>query len=360
MTLASSEAPYRAKLGSVGACKVVCVVMNFHHLNETIVQLLCGVMYELAREPPNRPLFVGANAIPTVLQIFQHHVGNVTIAAAICRAVASLGSSSPEIASKLCANGLSGLIASGLKTHLFSPSYIHESCAAINSLCTENTPSCKDSFGSFNVLDSLSKAMVCHKNSDKVIHQISKALKALTLKHTENQVRVAQSDIIITSITIIKTHMAVGSVVENLCWLIGNVTYTGPDGVAIAAPRRRNSVTIRNVEPEAATGVSDRVYPHPREVYSDSGNWDVLNAALRAHFANPEHVRWICAALSTFGSNSTVDHIPTCELLISCLRKHVTAEKAVQKVLSTLLNVVRSVKNVNLIRIFRSFMRSVR
>lgn len=339
VTLSSTEAPYRAKLGSVGACKSVCLALLAHPTNETILLLLFGVVFELAREPSNRPLFLAANIIPTICQIYQQHANNVTLATAICRAIASLSYSSPDLASKLSDAGICGLITNGLKVHLFVPAFIQEACAAIFSLSNDNNV-CKDAFGSVNAIDPISKALVVHKSSDKVVNQIAKSLRALTMKHADNQVRVSQSDILITSISLLRTHLAVESVVENLCWLIGNISYTGPEGVALTAPRRRNSVTVRQVDPDPTSHNnmnnnnvnSDRLFPSPKVFYNELGYWDTLGAALQTHFSAPNPVRWICAALGTFGFNSSVAHTATCELLISCLRKHALADNVVQKV----------------------------
>jgi len=204
---------------------------------------------------------------------------------------------------------------------------MQESCAAIYSLSTKN-PMCQDSFGSFNTIDLMARALMAHKSGEKVVNQITRALRALTLGHSENQIKVAQSDIVVSAIILLKMHMNSDTLVENLCWIVGTITYTGPDGVSVAMPRRRNSVTTR-VEPEPS---SDRVYPNPKDFYNDVSNWDVLSAALKTHSQKAPQTRWICAALSAFGDRSSVAHLETCDLLIACYQQHAREDNVLQRV----------------------------
>jgi len=327
VTLSSSDPTHRMKLGSVGACAAVSVALSHHQHNSTIAYLLCNVVFELAREGVNRPLFISAGIIPTLTLIFTHHISEVALVTSLCRAIANLGYNNLDSSSQLCTAGIPGLIANGMKTHLFSPGYMQESCAAIYSLSTKN-PMCQDSFGSFNVIDLMARALMAHKSGEKVVNQITRALRALTLGHSENQIKVAQSDIVVSAIILLKMHMNSDALVENLCWIVGTITYTGPDGVSVVMPRRRNSVTTR-VEPEPS---SDRVHPNPKDFYNDVSNWDILSAALRTHSQKAPQTRWICAALSAFGDRSTVAHLDTCDLLIACYQQHAREDNVLQRV----------------------------
>ncbi len=105
---------------------------------------------------------------------------------------------------------------------------------------------------------------------------------------------------------------------------------------------------IANSSPQAAVIIAVNILK-PREIYGKTENWDLLFTALQSHYlTHVQCCRWICCAISMFANQGKLAHENLCDLLLTCLDKHIDSDAVVEKVLQAIGSMARTNNDNNM------------
>lgn len=328
----------RIKLGSSGVCAALCATLTNQKNIEAIVRLGCEAVYELALEEQNQTAFKTAGILPIMIDLFNQHGTNAMIAAEICRAISSLSSNNPEIAAQFVDLGVTELLITGLKLHIFSAPFNQWACSSIAALCGKS-PKNQTIFGELPTIEIISKVIRQHTTVAAVCAQSMRCIRTLSFNNKENSSRVAKSDIIPSCLGLMKAHVAVDVIVEHASWIVGNIEYKPVPQLSSTQSFKMSSENLLQdsasvpAQGESSKEESNKMSASAKEFYRDASNWDILYAALQQSAHKTIPLRWVCTAISMFAERGKLAHPNICDSLVSLLDKHIDNDQVVQKLL---------------------------
>jgi hypothetical protein len=330
----------RSRLGAGVGCQTLQAVLQKQHRSEVIARLSCEAIYELAHETSNRVSFGKADTCESLVSCLSTHNNSASVSQQICRAISMLAKSTPDNGIKFGAAGICELLSETQRMHAnFNASFAEWSCAAVTSLCEGNKTN-QSAFGNANICENMMMILKSHRTEEIVVIQATRAIRAISIDHTENIRRLSIIGAVGTTLASLRAHAVSASVAENSGWILARIpTPAFLDDTAAADKQAASAAVSEKDNPST---------PVARDLYKSIPAWDLLALVLETHYARELACKWISNAIFVFAERGCLSshHEDVCESLMKAFRYHV--EKDSGKILPQLLTAIGAVATNNL------------
>lgn len=261
-----------AKLGNAGICQSVALAIVKHSESKNVAMLASEAITNIAVIPANKSFFGNSGAVEALLSALSLHKADIDASRIFVKACGMLSYQHNKNTNRLIANGGCDIIPSAIFDHPHNVAIAQWGCNTIANIASMSDLA-QNALDEANACQAIMGSMQRHRTHEWTVVHATRAVRSLSYKNSSIKLKFSQQDIFTLLLSALKTHSAVGSVVENACWGIGCIDL-----------------------------------PPKCEIFKSNSAWEVIVSAARIHEMNPLIFKWACTAVAAACESEIVSY----------------------------------------------------